>query len=378
MKKIVYALMAICLLLSSCKKEEEVKLTQSGLNPARFETTIDGKPNKLYVLKNSKGMEVCVTNIGMRIASITVPDKDGKMTDVVLGFDNIEQYKSTTNNFGSVIGRYANRIANASFKLNRVTYDKLRNNNGIHSIHGGPGGFHTRYFAIAQESDTELSGTYLSPHMEEGFPGEILLKVIYSLTEENALDIKYEVITNYPTVVNITNHSYFNISGDLSNQVMNEVLYIDAANYTPSDAELIPTGEIAKVAGTPLDFTNPKPIGRDINNELNEAIKNAHGFDLNYVLNHPGDINNLAAKVTSPVTGITLEVYTTEPGLQLYTTNRLNETGKGGKTYGNYSAFCLETQHFPDSPNQPNFPSTEIRPDKMFESHTIYKFGVEK
>jgi len=380
MKKILFisAVFALCV---SCAKEAKEQSTKSGLFPSKFETKLDnGKTTHLFTLKNANGMEVCVTNIGGRIVSIWVPDKSGNFQDVVLGFDSIQPYIPVTTNFGAIIGRYGNRIANGQFTLsNRATF-RLRQNDGKNTLHGGPRGFHTCFFDIEQPDSSKLVCKYLSKDGEEGFPGEMLATVTYTLTSDNALDIQYEATTNQLTVVNLTNHSYFNLSGDPKNTVLDNLLYINADSYTPTDAGLIPTGKIEKVAGTPLDFTKPEAIGSRINDTTFEAIKLGRGYDHNFVLNTKGDINTVAAKATSPISGISLAVYTNEPGIQVYTGNFLNGTsnGKKGIAYQRRTALCLETQHFPNSPNQPNFPSTELRPDSVYKSHTIYKFGVEK
>lgn len=380
MKK-TYFIFAMFLLIVSCGKKETVEqTTASGLYPSKFETTTeDGKKTQLYTLKNAKGMEMCVTNIGGRIVSVWVPDNSGNFQDVVLGFDSIEPYIPFNTNFGAIIGRYGNRIANGKFTLtNRATYT-LRQNDGKNTLHGGPRGFHTCYFDIEQPDERTLVCTYLSKNMEEGFPGNMPVTVTYTLTEDNAIDINYEASTNLLTVVNLTNHSYFNLSGNPENTILDHTLYLNANAFTPTNEELIPTGQIEKVAGTPLDFTQPTEIGDRIDDTSSEAIRFGNGYDHNFVLNNPSDINTLAAKVVSPSTGISLEVYTTEPGIQLYTGNFLNGSsgGKKGIAYQHRTAFCLETQHFPDSPNQPNFPSTELRPDEVYKSRTIYKFGVE-
>jgi len=381
MKKSLFILALFAVCVSCTKKGTKEQPTDSGLLPSKFETTTDeGKTTHLYTLKNTNGMEVCVTNIGGRIVSIWVPDKNNNFQDVVLGFDNIESYIPITTNFGAIIGRYGNRIANAKFTLsNRATFN-LRANNGKNTLHGGPRGFHTCFFDITQPDNKTLVCTYLSKNMEEGFPGEMLVTVTYSLSDDNALTINYEAKTNQLTVVNLTNHSYFNLSGDPNNTVLDNILYLNADAYTPTNNELIPTGKIEKVAGTPLDFTKPTAIGARIDDSTFEAIRFSGGYDHNLVLNTKGDINTLAAKVVSPSNGITMEVYTTEPGIQVYTGNFMDGSniGKKGIAYQRRTALCLETQHYPDSPNHPNFPSTELWPDSLYKSQTIYKFGVEK
>jgi len=380
MKKIIFILALFTLCVSCGKKETKEEPTDSGLFPSKFVTQLEsGKTTHLYTMKNANGMEVCVTNIGGRIVSIWVPDKNGNFRDVVLGFDNIESYIPVTTNFGAIIGRYGNRIANGKLTLsNRATYT-LRQNNGKNTLHGGPRGFHACFFDITQPDAQTVVCTYLSKNTEEGFPGDMLVTVTYRLTDDNALDIAYEAKCNQLTAINLTNHSYFNLSGNPENTILDHVLYLNADTYTPTNDELIPTGKFEKVAGTPLDFTKPKAIGDRINDTIFQAIRFGNGYDHNYVLNTKRDINTLAAKVVSPSNGIIMDVYTTEPGIQIYTGNFLDgsSVGKNGIAYQFRTALCLETQHFPDSPNHPNFPSTELRPDAVYESRTIYKFGVE-
>lgn len=381
MKKNIFILVAFAILSVSCgKKETAEPATASGLLASKFETTLDGgQTTHLYTIKNANGMEVCVTNIGGRIVSVWVPDKSGNFRDVVLGFDNIQPYIPVTTNFGAIIGRYGNRIANGKMTLsNRATY-RLRQNDGKNTLHGGVRGFHTRYFDIEQPDSATLVCQYLSKNNEEGFPGDMLVTVTYSLSNDNALHINYEAEANQSTVVNLTNHSYFNLSGAPNSTILDHLLFVDADNYTPTNDELIPTGVIAKVKGTPMDFTAPKAVGTHINDTTFEALKFGNGYDHNYVLNKPGDMNRLAAKLVSPVTGIALEVYTTEPGLQVYTGNFLDgtDTGKKGIAYNYRTAICLETQHFPNSPNIPSFPTTELFPDSIYQTQTIYKFNIE-
>ena len=378
MKKIFLLLTVFAFFFSCGNKEVKQQLTDSGLDPAKFIKTIEEGTTQLYTLKNENGMEVTVTNIGGRIASILVPDKNGNFQDVVLGFDNIEDYIPFNTNFGAIIGRYGNRIANGKFTLTNRASFTLRANNGKNSLHGGPRGFHTRFFNIEQPDNLTLVCKYLSPNNEENFPGDLLVTVTYKLTADNALDIHYQAEANQLTVVNLTNHSYFNLSGNPENTILDHILFLNADSYTPTDAELIPTGKIDKVAETPMDFTKPLAIGARIDDVSFEAIKLGNGYDHNYVLNNPGDINTLAAKLSDLSTGITMDVYTTEPGIQVYTGNFLDGTniGKKGIAYKYRTAICLETQHFPDSPNQPNFPSTELKPGDVYSTRTIYKFGV--
>ncbi len=377
MKKMIFGALAICLMVASCGKKEEA--TKSGLLRSKFQTEVDGKKTDLFVLTNKNGAEVCITNYGGRIVSIVVPDKNDKPTDVVLGYDSIAQYISTDGNYGALIGRYGNRIAQGKFTLDSVQYQLPQNDNGLHCLHGGPEGFHTRLWDAKQVTDQSLELTYLSKDGEAGFPGNLNVKVIYSLTDDNALDIQYEATTDKATVVNLTNHTYFNLSGNPAESVLDQLIQINADKYTPVDSLLIPTGELASVDSTPLDLRQLTPIGARINDDFDQ-LKKGNGYDFNWVLNAAGDINAVAAKAVSPASGIALEVYTNEPGIQFYTGNFMkgDDKGKGGVVYPHRGAFCLETQHFPDSPNHPEFPSTVLRPGETYKSECIYKFSIEE
>lgn len=324
-------------------------------------------------------MEVCITNFGGRIVSIMVPDKTGTMRDVVLGFDNINDYINIPSDFGASIGRYANRINQGRFVLDGDTIQLPQNNFG-HCLHGGPKGWQYQVYDAKQTDDTTLELTRISPDGDENFPGNMTAKVIYKLTEENAIDIKYSATTDKKTVVNMTNHSYFNLSGNPAKAATDHILYVNASNYTPVDSTFMTTGEIAEVKDTPMDFRTPKTVGRDINNYEFEQLKNGNGYDHNWVLDTKGDINQVAAKLTSPETGITLEVYTNEPGIQIYTGNFLDGTVKGKKdiTYNQRASVCLETQHYPDSPNKAEWPSVVLEPGQNYTSECIFKFSVEK
>ena len=381
MKRTLFAVLVLSMLFDSCAKKEPQgeQPTGSGLFASKFDGIFEGDTTRLYVMTNTNGMEVCVTNIGGRIVSVLVPDKNGVMQDVVLGFDDIEKYKDITTNFGAIIGRYGNRIGGGNFNLDRVNYT-LRQNRGQHSLHGGPRGFHTKYFNIKQPDNQTLVCSYLSEHMEEGFPGNLNVTVTYKLTDDNALDIAYEATTDRATVVNLTNHSYFNLSGDPNNTILDHVLVMDCDSYTPPDEFLIPTGKIVKVAGTPLDFTKPKAIGDQIDDTTFICIKYGSGYDHNFVVNRPGDLTVAVCKVVCPSTGIVMEVFTNEPGVQFYAGNFINgaNIGKKGIAYNYRTAFCLETQHFPDSPNKKHFPTTELRPEEVYNSRCIYKFSVEQ
>ena len=376
------AVTAVMAALCSCSPSKDgnnaTQLTQSGLDPAKFETTVNNKPVALYTLRNKGGMEVCITNFGGRIVSADVPDKDGTFRDVVLGFDSIADYLNIASDFGASIGRYANRISGAQFVLNGDTV-KLPANDKTNCLHGGPRGWQYQVYDAEQTGDSLLVLTMQSPDGDMGFPGNMTATVTYRLTADNAIDISYSATTDKPTVVNMTNHSYFNLSGDPATGNAQHILYINADTYTPVDTLFIPTGEIATVKGTPMDFTTPKPVGQDINADF-EQLHNGNGYDHNWILNTAGDITKLAARLTCPDTGISLELYTDEPGVQMYAGNFLDGTvtGKRGVIYNQRVGICLETQHYPDSPNKPEWPSTILEPGQTYASHTVFKFGVEK
>lgn len=375
MKKLILSVITVGLLFScGFSKEKE---TLSGLKPTDFESTLNGKSTALFTLHNKNNMEVCITNYGARIVSVMVPDKAGKMTDVVLGYDNIADYIASPGNYGALIGRYGNRIANGRFTLDDITYELPKNNNG-NSLHGGPEGFHTHIWTARQVNSQTLDLTYLSADGEAGFPGNLDIKVTYTLTEDNAIAIRYEATTDKPTVVNLTNHSYFNLSGIPGSQILNHQILINADTYTPLNEQQIPTGKIASVEGTPMDLRRPTVIGSSIDKPFDQLIT-GNGYDQNWILNTKGDNNTLAAKAYSPDSGIALEVYTNEPGIQFYTGNFIKGTdvGKHGTLYPKRGALCLETQHYPDSPNQPGFPSTVLCPGEKYISECIYKFKVE-
>lgn len=340
----------------------------------------DGRTVELYTLKNGKGMEAAITTYGARIVSIVVPDRDGHRADVVLGFDNLQGYLGKDPYFGATVGRFANRIANGEFKLDGKTY-KLPINNGPNSLHGGTVGFDKKVWTAHEVSQNppSVEMSYLSKNGEEGYPGDLTVKVKFTLTDGDELRLDYTATTDKDTVVNFTNHSYFNLSGEGSGSILGEEMMINADSFTPINANMIPTGEIKSVEGTPFDFRKLTPIGARIN-EDNQQLKFAHGYDDNFVINRKGPGLVLAARAVDPESGRTLECFTTEPGLQFYTGNFLDGTihGKGGKVYGNRSAFTFETQHYPDSPNHPNFPSTELKPGEMFHQTTVFKFGTAK
>lgn len=365
------------LLMAACTPKAE-KATESGLLQSKFQTEVDGKKTDLFTLRNKNNMEVCITNFGGRIVSVMVPDKDGHMRDVVLGFDSIQDYISKPSDFGASIGRYANRINQGKFTLDGVEYQLPRNNYG-HCLHGGPQGFQYRVFDAVQPNPQEVELTYVAKDGEEGFPGNITCKVLMKLTDDNAIDIRYEAETDKPTIVNMTNHSYFNLDGDAGSNA-DHLLTVDADYYTPVDSTFMTTGEIASVEGTPMDFRTPTPVGARINDYAFVQLKNGNGYDHNWILNTKGDINRKAASLKSPKTGIVLDVYTNEPGVQVYAGNFLDGslTGKKGITYNQRASVCLETQKYPDTPNKSEWPSAVLRPGEKYMSQCIFKFSVDK
>ena len=345
-----------------------------------FEQTVDGKQVSLYTLKNTKGVQAAITNYGARLVSLLVPDKNGKLTDVIIGFDNINDFLSTTTDpyYGAIIGRYGNRIAKAKFKIDGTEYT-LAANNGPNSLHGGPKGFQAQVWDAKPIGENALELTYVSADDEEGFPGKMNVKVVYTLTDDNEVKIDYEATTDKKTVCNLTNHAYFNLNGPGSGTINNHQLMINADTYTPVDVTLIPTGTMEKVDGTPFDFRTAKAIGDRVNDTANVQIKNGAGYDHNFVLNvNKGTGLNPAATVLGDKSGIFMEVLTTEPGLQFYGGNFMKGLNSIKSTKDEYrTAFCLETQHYPDSPNQQSFPSTVLEPGKMYKTNSVYKFGIK-
>ena len=366
-------------MLASCASKPDAVLTQSGLNPQNFQTTVNGEATGLYTLKNQSGMEVCITNFGGRIVSIMVPDKNGTMQDVVLGFDSIADYINVPSDFGASIGRYANRINQGRFELDGETIQLPQNNFG-HCLHGGPQGWQYQVYGANQIDGKTLELTRVSPDGDQNFPGNVTAKVLFTLTDDNAIDIKYSATTDKKTIINMTNHSYFNLSGNPAQPATDHILYVNADYYTPVDSTFMTTGEIAPVKDTPMDFNSPKAVGQDIDKYDFVQLKNGNGYDHNWVLNTKGDIKQVAARLTSPTTGIVLEVYTNEPGIQVYSGNFLDGTvtGKKGIVYNQRASVCLETQHYPDSPNKPEWPSVVLEPGQTYNSECIFKFSVEK
>lgn len=385
MKKSVNGLLTSALALLLCcacqQQPTEEARTASGLDPHAFAGEVNGKETALYTLRNAAGMEVCITNFGGRVVSIMVPDRNDSLRDVVLGFDNVAYYVNadgqTPSDFGAAVGRYANRINKGQLVIEGDSIQLPVNNFG-HCLHGGPEGWQYQVYAAEQVNDSTLKLTMDSPDGDAHFPGAVKAIVTYALTADNALDIAYEATTTKTTVVNMTNHCYFNLSGDPTQPITDHIVFVDADGFTPVDSTYMTTGEIRPVGGTPMDFTTPHAIGSDIKKFDDEQIKNANGFDHNWCLNTAGDESRPAAIVECPATGIRLEVYTNEPGIQVYTGNFLDGTapGKNGIAYNQHAGMCLETQKYPDSPNKPEWPSALLRPGETYHSHCVYKFSV--
>lgn len=394
MKKFYSLLLGVGLMtamLSSCGSAPTSTLTQSGLNPAAFDSTIYGKDTKLIVLKNEKGMEVCLTNYGGRVVSLCVPDKNGKPTDVVLGYDNIRQYADTIHSpsdYGSTVGRYANRIKDAKLSLAGSLYSLKANDNG-NCLHGGGNtGWLNQVYDVTEQNDSSVTFVMNAPDDENGFPGNVTATATYTVTSNNTLDIVFKATTDKETVINMTNHSYFNLNGYPSKEGFNQVMYINADKFTPSDSLYIPTGEIKNVEGTPMDFRVPTEIGKKADYTYDQ-IKNATGYDHNWCLNTykngKGDDKTVAASLYSPKTGILLEVYTNEPGIQVYTGN-FQGTGiacKHGIKYPKHVSVCFESQKYPDSPTKisehvAGWTDATLKPGEEYYSHLAYKFSIKK
>jgi aldose 1-epimerase len=342
-----------------------------------FGTAIDGAPVSLFTLENDNGLQARISSFGGILVSLKTPDREGSLSDIVLGFDSLAGYIANPKpHFGALIGRYANRIGGARFALRGIEY-KLDKNDGPNTLHGGAAGFDKRMWTANALPSGQLELTYVSRNGECGFPGNLQTVATYGLTGENELSIRYEATTDMETVVNLTNHTYFDLRAGGSDNILGHELTINSDYFTPVHEDLIPTGEYRAVEGTPFDFRKSTPIGVHID-EDEEQLKRSHGYDHNWILNRPSEGLSLAARVTEQTTGRILEVHTTQPGLQFYSGNFLDGTirGKGGRVYGRRAGFCLETQHFPDSPNKPQFPSTLLQPGQRFESHTVFRFSA--
>lgn len=379
-KNLFITLLAAASLAYSCQqganKQTAEETSGDSIEHTAFDAVIDGKDVKLYSLQNDR-LHVTLTNYGARLVSLNVKGKDSTETDVILGYDTAEEFKQNASNYyGAIVGRYGNRIGNASFTLNGTTYE-LEKNNGENSLHGGTNGVYNRVWDVEQASDTAITLVYTSPDGEAGYPGTATMKVTYSLTNEGGLVIDYDGSTDKETVLNLTNHAYFNLNGEGDQTILDHELQIDADAITEVNEALIPTGKSLAVAGTAFDFSKPQTIGARIDTD-NEQLKVGKGYDHNFEL-VKGEGFRKVASVYAPKTGIEMQILTTEPGLQFYSGNFMTDSdpkGKGGKSYPFRSAFCLETQHFPDSPNQPSFPSTVLKPGEQYTSKTEYRFLV--
>lgn len=378
MKRLPLILFAVAATLGICSCQS---VGQGGMsvNSQSWGTTKSGENVTLYTLRNSKGMEARIADYGGTIVSLTAPDRNGVFADVALGFDTLQDYETRSPFFGCVAGRYANRIGKGKFTLDGQQYT-LATNNGANHLHGGRIGFDKKVWKsrkITRSNGVGVEMTYTSPHLEEGYPGTLSCKMTYLLTNDNALEIEYSATTDAPTVVNLTNHNYFNLAGEGSGSIVNHVVTIFADSFTPTDSGLIPTGEVASVSGTPLDFTSPQRIGARIGSSY-QAIRYGQGYDHNFVLRGGAGLKP-AARAKDPISGRVLEVLTTEPGVQFYTGNHMKKlTGcKNGHTYDFRHGFCFETQHYPDSPNKSQFPSTVLRPGDTYQHTCIYKFSAE-
>ena len=375
-------IMITAMAVTACNNSTEEKKTENntdsmktGIKRSDF-GTVDGKPVYLYTLTNAKGDEVKITNYGGIVTSWISPDKNGKRSSIVLGFDSLSGYLAKPPYFGAIVGRYGNRIAKGRFKIGDSTYS-LAVNNGSNHLHGGLKGFDKQVWeaTVANDSVPVLSLSYLSKDMEEGYPGNLKVNVVYTLTEDDALQIEYTAETDKPTVLNLTNHSYFNLTGDHRNTILDHKMMIKADYYTPVDTGLIPTGELKAVKGTPFDFNTPEKIGT----RIAQTGGNPVGYDHNYALKRSDNSLQEVVTVTDSLSGRKLELFTTEPGVQFYTGNFLDGSIKGsdGVPFNKNTGFCLETQHFPDSPNQPKFPSVLLKPGEKFHSITKYKLSTE-
>ncbi len=351
---------------------------KAGCEKQSFGKTTDGKEAELFVLTNKNGMQAAVTNYGATLVKLIVPDRNGKLGDIVTGYDDVQGYEKGSTFFGATIGRYGNRIGHAQFQLDGKTYT-LAKNNGPNSLHGGVKGFHKMFWEakdVSKPDSPAVQFTYLSKDGEEGFPGNLNTTVTYTLTPKNELKIDYKATTDKPTVVNLTNHSYFNLAG--TGDILKHEVVIHGSKTTPVDRGLIPTGELKDVKGTPFDFLTPHAVGERIGAD-DQQIKFGGGYDHNWVLDKKGKELALAVEVYEPTTGRVMDISTTEPAMQFYSGNFLDGAkGKGGAVYAHRSAFCFEPQHYPDSPNKPAFPSTELKPGQTYQTETVYKFSTRK
>ena len=351
--------------------------TLSGLSPQRFESEIDGEQTALYTLTNINGMEACITNYGARLVSLMVPNWNGRLEDVVLGFDNIDDYRNIKQNYGAIVGRYVGRIVGPKMKIDGTWYELQENGKGVIS-HGGNPGFQDRVWRVIIKEKSRVVMQYSSPDGENGFPGELTVTLTYTLTDQNALDVDFKASTTKTTVLNLTNHSFFNISGDLSRSILSQNLWIDSKRIATYDQRKNLNGKFRKVKHTPFDFTKPRQIGTRIHRD-DEQLNITDGYDHSFILRHPGNQRKPAAVLYDAQSGRTLTVYTTEPVIHIYTANGLKgkHTGKSGIAYSKQTAVCLETMHLSDSPNHSNFPSTLLKPGQTFHSKTVFRFSTD-
>ncbi len=375
-KQICLALLAGVVILASCTSKQKSNLT---IKKEDFQKEVDGKKTDLFILKNKNGMEIAFTNYGATIVALTTPDKAGKMDDIVLGYKTIDGYMGDKDPyFGTVVGRYANRICKGKFKIDSTEYT-LPINNGPNSLHGGKKGFSELVWDAQQSGDTAITFTMTSADGDQGYPGTLTTKVIYTLNDNNELTVEYSATTDKPTIINLSQHSYFNLNGEGSGDILAHELMLNADKYTPVDSTLIPTGKLEDVKGTPMDFTKPEKIGARIKDNFIQLTYGG-GYDHNWVLNKKQESElTLAATVYSAESGRYMEVYTTEPGIQFYCGNFLDGSliGKKGLPYKHRNGLCLETQHYPDSPNQKDFPSTLLLPGKEYHHKTCFKFSTK-
>ena len=376
----LFLILAVGCQVVSKENNDTITNKECSLKQERFQKEIEGKATDLYWLKNSKGLKVAITNYGGRIVGLWVPDKNGTAVDVVVGFCSLENYQNSTEPyFGALIGRVGNRIANGKFMLDEVEYT-LPTNNGVNTLHGGVKGFQDVVWDVKQSTDSSLILNYFSEDGTEGFPGNLKVEVAYLLTSENGLRISYKAQTDKRTPVNLTNHAFFNLNGEGSGSITNHQLMIDADKYTPVDENLIPTGELVSVENTPFDFRTLTTIGSRLDTVSNQQLKFGKGYDHNYVLNQKTEgALQLIASVIGDISGIQMDVYTVEPGLQFYSGNFMQSknTFKSGVKDDFRTAFCLETQHFPDTPNKPEFPSITLDPESTYKTVSEYKFSVK-
>ncbi|MBQ5486048.1 MAG: galactose mutarotase [Bacteroidales bacterium] len=378
-RNILTLALAAALAIAGCTPKTAT-LTKSGLDPKDFEAERNSKKTALYTLTNEAGMEVCITNFGGRLVSVMVPDRDGEFKDVILGFDNVKDYFPENNqtDFGASIGRYANRIKDGRFTLDGVEYQLPQNNYG-HCLHGGPEGWQYQVYDVLEADSSHLKLEMVSPDGDSGFPGKVTAHVTFTLTEDNKIDIRYDAVTDAPTIINMTNHAYFNLSGDPANHsICEDSLRIDAVEFTPVDSTFMTSGEIVTVKGSPMDFTKMTLIGQRIDSNYDQ-LRNGKGYDHNWVLKTNGDDTIPAVELYCPATGILLQEYTDEPGVQVYSGNFLDGTvtGKKGVVYGLRTAICLESQKYPDTPNKPEWPSAVLRPGETYGSHCVFAFSVK-